>query len=71
VISLSGIIDLFAGMVEVVANNPASILIVLGFFGILFSVFLPIGIGVQLLIGGLGFFMLIVGIVVHVAWLQS
>jgi hypothetical protein len=68
---MSGVLDVFTGMVEVVANNPASILIVLGFFGILVGLFIPLGMGAQWLIGGLGFFMMIIGIVVHVAWLQS
>jgi hypothetical protein len=68
---MSAVLDVFAGMVEVVANNPASILIVLGFFALLGGILLPLGMGVQFLLGGLGFFMLIIGIVVHVAWLQS
>jgi hypothetical protein len=68
---MSEILEMFTGMVEVVASNPASILIVLGFFAILGGVFLPLGTGTQLLIGGLGLFMLIVGIIVHIAWLQS
>lgn len=67
---MSGILESFAEMVEVVADNPASILIVLGFFAILIGVFLPVGIGIQLFIGGLGFFMLIIGIIVHVAWIE-
>jgi len=67
---MTGVLEIFAEMVKVVADNPASILIVLGFMGILIAVFLPIGIGAQLLIGGTGFLMLIVGIIVHVAWLQ-
>jgi hypothetical protein len=68
---MSNIIDIFTEMVTVVADNPASILIVLGFMGILMAVFLPMGIGAQLLIGGTGFIMLIAGIYVHVVWLQS
>ena len=68
---MSEIIEAITGMIQVIANNPASILIVLGFLGVLMAVFLPIGIGAQLLIGGLGFLMLVAGIVVHIVWLQS
>jgi len=68
---MSEIIEAITGMIQVIADNPASILIVLGFLGVLMAVFLPIGIGAQLLIGGLGFLMLVAGIVVHIVWLQS
>jgi hypothetical protein len=68
---MSEILEIFGEMVKVVASNPASILIVLGFFAILTGVFLPIGIGIQILVGGLGIFMMIAGIAVHVLWLQS
>jgi len=67
---MSEIIEAITGMIQVIADNPASILIVLGFLSVLMAVFLPIGIGAQLLVGGTGFLMLIVGIIVHVAWLQ-
>ena len=68
---MSEVLDIFGEVVKVVADNPASILIVLGFFGILMGVFLPLGMGAQIFLGGLGFFMMIIGIVVHVAWIQS
>ena len=68
---MSEIIEAITGLIQVIADNPASILIVLGFLGVLMAVFLPIGIGAQLLIGGLGFLMLVAGIVVHIVWLQS
>ena len=67
---MSGVLDIFGEMVNVIADNPASILIVLGFFAVLIGVFLPLGFGVQMLMGGLGFLMLIAGILVHVLWLQ-
>ena len=67
---MTGVLEIFAEMVKVVADNPASILIVLGFMGILMAVFLPMGIGAQLLLGGTGFIMLIAGICVHVIWLN-
>jgi hypothetical protein len=68
---MSSMVNVFTEMVKVVADNPASILIVLGFMGILMAVFLPMGIGAQLLLGGTGSIMLIAGIYVHVVWLQS
>ncbi len=70
-ISTSSVLEIFGNMVKVIADNPASILIVLGFFAILTGLFLPIGMGDQVLLGVLGFFMLIIGIIVHVAWLNS
>jgi hypothetical protein len=68
---MSGVIEAVTGMIEVVATNPASILIVLGFLVILIGLFVPIGIGGQILAGGLGVFMMIAGIVVHLIWLQN
>jgi hypothetical protein len=70
VIYMSEIIEAFTDMVKVIADNPASILIVLGFMGVLIAVLFPIGIGAQLLIGGTGSLMLVIGIIVHVAWLE-
>lgn len=68
---MSEIVEAIADMIQVIADNPASILIVLGFMSILIAVFIPLQIGIQILLGGLGFFMLLVGIIVHVVWLQS
>ena len=67
---MSEIIEAVADMIQVIADNPASILIVLGFISVLLAVFIPLQIGAQVLLGGLDFFMLIVGIVVHAVWLQ-
>ena len=69
--NISEIVEAIADMIQVIADNPASILIVLGFISILIAVFIPLQIGVQILLGGLGFFMLLVGIIVHAVWLQS
>ncbi len=69
-IKISSLIDIFAEMVTIIADNPASILIVLGFLGILIATLFPIGIGTQILLGGTGFAMLIAGIFVHVVWLE-
>jgi hypothetical protein len=68
---LSEIIDAVTGMIEVIADNPASILIVLGFIAVLIAVLLPIGVSAQVVLGILGGLMLIGGIAVHVLWLQS
>jgi hypothetical protein len=67
---MSEIVEAIADMIQVIADNPASILIVLGFISIVLAVFIPLQIGTQILFGGLGFFMLIVGIVAHAVWLQ-
>jgi threonine/homoserine/homoserine lactone efflux protein len=66
---MSEIIEAFTEMVKVIADNPASILIVLGFFSILIAVFIPLP-KVQLIFGAMGVLMMLVGIVLHVMWLQ-
>ena len=68
---MSEIVEAIADMIQVIADNPASILIVLGFISILIAVLIPLQVGAQILLGGLGFFMLLVGIIVHAVWLQS
>jgi hypothetical protein len=68
---MSEIIEAFTGMIDVIADNPASILIVLGFIAILLAVFIPIGIGAQLFLGGIGVLMMIGGIVLNLQWLES
>jgi energy-coupling factor transporter transmembrane protein EcfT len=69
--NVSEIVEAIANIVQVIADNPASILIVFGFISILLAAFVPLQLGLQILFGGLGFFMLIIGILVHVIWLQS
>jgi len=71
VIVLSEIIEAIAEITQIVADNPASILIVLGFISLLIAAFIPLSIGLQLLFGGVGALMLIVGIIAHFLWLQS
>jgi hypothetical protein len=62
---MSEIIEALLDSISIIADNPASILIVLGFLSILIGwVF-----GVPLFIV-LGIFMLIIGIVVHFMWLE-
>jgi hypothetical protein len=68
---VSEIIEAITGMIEVIADNPASILIVLGFISILLAIFIPIGASAQVLLGGLGVFMMIAGIILNVLWLGS
>jgi hypothetical protein len=70
-LSLSEIIEAIAEITQIVADNPASILIVLGFISILIAAFIPLSIGFQLLFGGVGALMLTVGIIAHFLWLQS
>lgn len=67
---MSEIIEAIAEMTQIIADNPASILIVLGFISLLVAAFIPLSIGFQLLFGGVGALMLIVGIVAHFLWLQ-
>jgi hypothetical protein len=68
---MSQIIEAITGMIEVVADNPSSILIVLGFLSIMIAVFIPIGASLQFLLGGLGVLMLLGGIALNVLWLGN
>jgi hypothetical protein len=68
---MSQIIEAITGMIEVIADNPSSILIVLGFLAIMIAVLIPIGAGLQFLLGGVGALMLIGGIALNVLWLGS
>jgi len=63
---LSEILEAFLSIFKVVADNPASILIVLGFISIIFGWVFETS---WLIV--LGGFMLIAGIVVHVLWLSG
>jgi hypothetical protein len=68
---MSEIIEAVTGMIQVIVDNPASILIVLGFISILLAIFIPMGIGAQLLLGGLGIVMIIGGVTLNLLWLDS
>lgn len=66
---MSEIIEAFTEMIEVVADNPASILIVLGFFSILIAIFVPLS-SIQIPCGLFGGLLMVAGIVLHVMWLE-
>jgi hypothetical protein len=68
---MSEIIEAIADMMQVIADNPASILIVLGFMSTLLAVFIPMGAGAQIFLGFLGSIMLITGIIAHFLWLKN
>lgn len=68
---MSEIVEAITDMIQVIADNPASILIVLGFMSTLLAVLVPLGISIQVFLGGLGLLMMIAGIIVHVIWLQA
>lgn len=68
---MSEIIEAITGMIEVIADNPSSILIVLGFIALLIGLLLPLGIGIQVLLGGTGFLMMIFGIALNIMWVQN
>jgi hypothetical protein len=67
---VSEIVEAITGMIQVIADNPASILIVLGFISTVSGVLLPLETGAQTLLVALGFFMLAVGIILHIIWLR-
>jgi hypothetical protein len=68
---MSQIIEAVTSMIEVIADNPSSILIVLGFISLLIAIFIPIGVGAQFLLGGAGVLMIIGGIALNILWLGS
>ncbi len=68
---MSEIMEAVTGMIKVIADNPASILIVLGFTSILIAIFVPMSVGAQLLMGGLGGLMMVGGIILNILWLES
>lgn len=63
---MSEIIEALVSVIEIVADTPASILIVLGFVAILIGWAFSV-----LWILALGVFMLIMGIIVHIIWLTT
>lgn len=67
---MSEIIEALTGMIEVIADNPSSILIVLGFISIMLGIFIPLGAGLQLFLGALGLGMMIIGIIANILWLE-
>jgi hypothetical protein len=68
---MSEILEAITGMIEVIADNPSSILIVFGFLSVILAVFIPLGIGLQSLFGGLGVLMIIGGVILNVLWIGS
>ena len=62
---MSEVIEALLSAIDIIADNPASILIVLGFLAILIGWAFSV-----VLLTALGLFMLITGIVVHVMWLR-
>jgi hypothetical protein len=68
---MSAIFEAITGMIEVIADNPSSILIALGFIAIIAALFVPLGAGLQLILGGLGALMIIGGIGLNLLWLDS
>jgi hypothetical protein len=45
---MSNILEAIADIIQIIADNPASILIVLGFISILIAAFVPLQLGLQL-----------------------
>jgi hypothetical protein len=68
---LSEIVEVITGMIQIIADNPASILIVLGFLAVLIAVFVPLEVGMSILLGALGLSMIGIGIFVHAMWLEG
>ena len=63
---MSEVIEALLGAIEIIADNPASILIVLGFLAIFIGWAFSVGWFVIL-----GLFMLLTGVILHVIWLSA
>jgi hypothetical protein len=68
--NMSEVLEAITDMIQVIADNPASILIVLGFISTVSGVIIPLEIGQQTILVGLGLLMLIAGIILHIIWLR-
>lgn len=64
------VVEAILKTIRIVADNPSSILIVLGFVAVLLSIFVPIGIILQFLLGVLGLAMMGIGVYAHFKWLE-
>jgi len=67
---MSEIVEVIFRTIKIVVDNPASILIVLGFAAVLLAIFAPIEIGLRILLGVPGLVMKAVGIYAHFKWLE-
>lgn len=68
---MSQIIQAITDAIQIIADNPASILIVLGFISVLIAIFVQIETDLRLLLGALGLFMIVLGIYAHFKWLEK
>lgn len=67
---MSEIVEVILKTIKIVADNPSSILIVLGFAAVLLAVFAPIETGLCILLGVLGLIMMAIGVYAHFKWLE-
>ena len=67
---MSEIVKAIADAIQIIADNPASILIVLGFIAVLLAIFVPIETSLQVFLGILGLLMIGIGIYAHFKWLE-
>ena len=67
---MSEIVEAILKSIKIVADNPSSILIVLGFLAVLLAVFVPIGTSFRILLGVLGLIMMAIGVYAHFKWLE-
>lgn len=67
---MAEVVEAILKTIRIVADNPSSILIVLGFVAVLLSIFVPIGIILQFLLGILGLVMMGIGVYAHFKWLE-
>lgn len=67
---MSEIVEVILKTIKIVADNPSSILIALGFVAVLLAVFAPIETGLRILLGVLGLIMMAIGVYAHFKWLE-
>lgn len=67
---MSEVIEAIAKTIRIVADNPTSILIVLGFITVLLAIFVPIETSLRIFLGILGIILMAIGIYAHFKWLE-
>jgi len=67
---MSEIVETLLKTIKIVADNPSSILIVLGFVAFLLAIFVPTETSLRILLGILGLTMIATGVYAHFKWLE-
>ncbi len=70
-VSVSEMLKTITDMLEAILKNPAYIMVAIGCLATLLVFLLPMKVGAQMTIGGLGLITIAAGILVQIIWLKS